>query len=51
MTITTGALLVLSFPISVLGLFIFIWAQMNGLMRVGIDASEVIFAKAMARSA
>jgi hypothetical protein len=45
MTITVGALLALSFLISVLGLFMFIWAQMNGLMRAGSDASEVIFAK------
>ena len=45
MTITIGALLALSFLISVLGLFMFIWAQMNGLMRAGSDASEVIFAK------
>jgi hypothetical protein len=45
MTLTIGALLALSFLISVLGLFMFIWAQMNGLMRAGPDASEVIFAK------
>jgi cytochrome c oxidase cbb3-type subunit I len=45
MTLTIGALLALSFLISVLGLFIFIWAQMNGLMRAGSDAAEVIFAK------
>jgi cytochrome c oxidase cbb3-type subunit 1 len=45
MTITVGALLALSFLISVLGLFMFIWAQMNGLMKAGSDASEVIFAK------
>ena len=45
MTITIGALLALSFLISVLGLFMFIWAQMNGLMKAGSDASEVIFAK------
>ena len=45
MTITIGALLALSFLISVLGLFLFIWAQMNNLMHAGPDASEVIFAK------
>ena len=45
MTITIGALLALSFLISVLGLFLFIWAQMNGLMHAGPDAAEVIFAK------
>jgi cytochrome c oxidase cbb3-type subunit 1 len=45
MTLTIGTLLALSFLISVLGLFMFIWAQMNGLMRAGPDASEVIFAK------
>jgi len=45
MTLTIGALLALSFLISVLGLFMFIWAQMNGLMRAGRDASEVIFAE------
>jgi cytochrome c oxidase cbb3-type subunit 1 len=45
MTLTIGALLALSFLISVLGLFMFLWAQMNGLMRAGPDASEVIFAK------
>ena len=45
MSLTIGALLALSFLISVLGLFMFIWAQMNGLMRAGPDASEVIFAK------
>ena len=45
MTLTIGALLALSFLISVLGLFLFIWAQTNGLMRAGPDAAEVIFAK------
>jgi cytochrome c oxidase cbb3-type subunit 1 len=45
MTLTIGALLALSFLISVLGLFMFIWAQMNGLMRAGSDAASVIFAK------
>ena len=45
MTQTIGALLALSFLISVLGLFMFIWAQINGLMKIGSDASEVIFAK------
>jgi cytochrome c oxidase cbb3-type subunit 1 len=44
MTVTVGALLALSFLISVLGLFMFIWAQMNGLMRAGPDAAGVIFA-------
>jgi cytochrome c oxidase cbb3-type subunit 1 len=45
MTLTIGALLALSFLISVLGLFMFIWAQMNCLMRAGSDAASVIFAK------
>jgi hypothetical protein len=45
MTTTIGALLALSFLISVLCLFTFTWAQMNGLMRAGPDAAEVIFAK------
>ncbi|KWB75316.1 cbb3-type cytochrome c oxidase subunit I [Burkholderia ubonensis] len=45
MTLTIGALLALSFLISVLGLFMFIWAQMRGLMEAGPDAAEVIFAK------
>jgi cytochrome c oxidase cbb3-type subunit I len=44
MNLTLGALLALSFLISVLGLFMFIWAQMNGLMRAGPDAAGVIFA-------
>ena len=44
MNITIGALLALSFLISVLGLFMFVWAQMNGLMRAGPDAAGVIFA-------
>jgi cytochrome c oxidase cbb3-type subunit I len=44
MTVTVYALLALSFLISVLGLFMFIWAQMNGLMRAGPDAAGVIFA-------
>jgi len=45
MTLTIGALLALSFLISVLGLFMFIWAQTNGLMQAGPDAAQVIFAK------
>ena len=45
MTLTVGALLALSFLISVLGLFMFIWAQTNGLMQAGPDAAQVIFAK------
>jgi cytochrome c oxidase cbb3-type subunit 1 len=45
MTITIGALLALSFLISVLGLFLFIWAQMNNLMHAGPDASDGTFAK------
>jgi cytochrome c oxidase cbb3-type subunit 1 len=45
MTLTIGALLALSFLISVLGLFLFIWAQTQGLMRAGPDAAGVIFAK------
>lgn len=45
MNFTIGTLLALSFLISVLGLFMFLWAQMNGLMRAGPDAAEVIFAK------
>lgn len=44
MTVTVDALLALSFLISVLRLFMFIWAQMNGLMRAGPDAAGVIFA-------
>ncbi|KUY81192.1 cbb3-type cytochrome c oxidase subunit I [Burkholderia sp. RF4-BP95] len=44
MNVTIGTLLALSFLISVLGLFLFLWAQMNGLMRAGPDAAEVIFA-------
>ncbi|MCG5078148.1 cbb3-type cytochrome c oxidase subunit I [Paraburkholderia tagetis] len=44
MTLTIGALLALSFLISVLGLFLFIWAQTKGLMRAGPAAAEVIFA-------
>ncbi|HDR9157717.1 TPA: cbb3-type cytochrome c oxidase subunit I [Burkholderia vietnamiensis] len=44
MNFTIGTLLALSFLISVLGLFLFLWAQMNGLMRAGPDAAEVIFA-------
>jgi cytochrome c oxidase cbb3-type subunit 1 len=43
MSITIGALLALSFLISVLGLFLFIWAQMRGLMRAGPEAAQVIF--------
>ncbi|RQS16005.1 hypothetical protein DIE07_00455 [Burkholderia sp. Bp9002] len=45
MTLTIGALLALSFLISVLGLFMFIWAQMHGVMGTGADAAKVIFAK------
>lgn len=45
MTLTIGALLALSFLISVLGLFMFIWAQTRGLMRSGSDAAQVIFDK------
>lgn len=45
MNFTIGTLLALSFLISVLGLFLFLWAQMNGLMRAGPDAAEVIFAE------
>jgi cytochrome c oxidase cbb3-type subunit I len=44
MNFTIGTLLALSFLISVLGLFMFLWAQMKGLMRAGPDAAEVIFA-------
>ncbi len=43
MTLTIGALLALSFLISVLGLFMFIWAQTRGLMRAGPEAAQVIF--------
>jgi cytochrome c oxidase cbb3-type subunit I len=45
MSVTIGALLALSFLISVLGLFMFIWAQMRGLMRAGPEAAQVIFEK------
>src|ERR1700682_134987 len=45
MTLTIGALLALSFLISVLGLFMFIWAQTNGLMQSGPGAAQVIFAE------
>lgn len=45
MTLTISALLALSFLISVLGLFLFIWAQSKGLMRAGPDAAQVIFEK------
>jgi cytochrome c oxidase cbb3-type subunit I len=44
MTPTLGALLALSFLISVLGLFVFIWAQSRGLLVAGPRAAEVIFA-------
>lgn len=44
MTLTLGALLALSFLISVLGLFVFIWAQSKGLLVAGAPAAEVIFA-------
>ncbi|RKT98815.1 hypothetical protein C7H84_34935 [Burkholderia sp. Nafp2/4-1b] len=43
MTLTLGSLLGLSFLISVLGLFLFIWAQMNGLMKAGNEGAQVIF--------
>ncbi|RQR48558.1 hypothetical protein DIE19_33060 [Burkholderia sp. Bp9126] len=43
MTLTLGTLLALSFLISVLGLFLFIWAQMNGLMKAGKSGATVIF--------
>jgi cytochrome c oxidase cbb3-type subunit 1 len=45
MTLTIGALLALSFLISVLGLFMFIWALTQGLMRAGPGAAQVIFEK------
>ena len=45
MNLTISALLALSFLISVLGLFLFIWAQTQGLMRAGPDAAAVIFEK------
>src|SRR6202521_4614139 len=45
MTLTIGALLALSFLISVFGLFMFIWALTQGLMRAGPDAAQVIFEK------
>ncbi|WP_091809725.1 hypothetical protein [Burkholderia sp. WP9] len=45
MTLTIGALLALSFLISVFGLFLFIWALTQGLMRAGPDAARVIFEK------
>lgn len=44
MNFTIGTLLALSFLISVLGLFMFVWAQMKGLMRAGPEAAGVIFA-------
>ena len=44
MTLTLGALLALSFLISVLGLFVFLWAQSKGLLEAGPRAAEVIFA-------
>jgi cytochrome c oxidase cbb3-type subunit 1 len=44
MTLTLGALLALSFLISVLGLVVFIWAQSKGLLKAGPRAAEVIFA-------
>jgi hypothetical protein len=40
MTITIGTLLALSFLISVLGLFMFIWAQTNGFMQAGPGAVQ-----------
>jgi cytochrome c oxidase cbb3-type subunit I len=45
MTYTISVLLALSFLISVLGLFMFIWALTHGLMRAGPDAAQVIFEK------
>jgi cytochrome c oxidase cbb3-type subunit I len=45
MTVTVSELLALSFLVSVLGLFMFIWAQTQGLMRAGPDAAQVIFEK------
>ena len=50
MIFTIGTLLALSFLISVLGLFMFLWAQMKGLMRAGPDAAEVIFAERSIRA-
>jgi cytochrome c oxidase cbb3-type subunit I len=44
MSLTLGALLALSFLISVLGLVVFIWAQSKGLLKAGPHAAEVIFA-------
>jgi cytochrome c oxidase cbb3-type subunit 1 len=44
MTLTLAALLALTFLISVLGLFVFIWAQSKGLLTAGPRAAEVIFA-------
>ena len=41
MNFTIGTLLALSFLISVLGLFLFLWAQMNGLMRAGRANAEI----------
>jgi cytochrome c oxidase cbb3-type subunit I len=41
--VTIGALLALSFLVSVLGLFLFIWALTQGLMRAGPDAAQIIF--------
>jgi cytochrome c oxidase cbb3-type subunit 1 len=43
--VTIGALLALSFLVSVLGLFLFIWALTQGLMRAGPDAAQIIFEK------
>jgi hypothetical protein len=40
---TIGSLLALSFLVSVLGLFLFIWALTHGLMRAGPDAAQIIF--------
>lgn len=45
MNFTLGVLLSLSFVITVLGLFVFIWAQSNGLLKMGQSAAEVIFAQ------
>lgn len=45
MNFTLGVLLSLSFVITVLGLFVFIWAQSSGLLKMGPSAAEVIFAQ------
>ncbi|WP_321906728.1 cbb3-type cytochrome c oxidase subunit I [Burkholderia cenocepacia] len=45
MNFTLGVLLSLSFIITVLGLFVFIWAQSSGLLKMGQSAASVIFAE------